>query len=579
MRSMSDFIKEDTPKYNKFMLEGYGYNKMKTAYEYIDEFFKFACENKTKTHLKYLGCRKVSPQEEIKLMYNVKSKYVYDCSLSYTYLVEYVFQYADEPTVRKYYFYLPYFEKGNVFQISGSKFVVMSMLANKVISIGDNVIFVNIHTSKYNVYRVFHSVVVNGVYQRVPVIISSLYKNQSKKLEDTTKAYTIIFHYLLCVYGYTKTTEMLLGFTPEVTYGENKKSNYVNVTTTGQAPKGYIKPKTLYQGTNMYFSCPQEKYNEDVKYVIGNLMYLIDNFPDIITIEELDNTLLWTKLLGEIIHSGKHQLSYIMEKMNAHFSDICSSLDVHTIEKLKDVGYDNILTTLDLLYLIFKNYNNWIMSDEVRSIYNNKCYETETYVLNPITSNFVRAMLDLSKEELRNNKEPLDSKTVTKIMKVYMRERSIFKLKSQSSSKLILNAIEYSGDHLYFKNTAMVSEQESNPVNVKKQENSPVEKKKLSASMITVGNILGLPKKNPTPVVRMNPYVNVDYKTGTVLAHPYYNNIISITEKYLSNFVDFDTVKNQISELENADSEEENDNSEDTEDYSDTDIDTEDMDE
>lgn len=554
IRTMADFIKNDIPTYNRFMNEGYGYYKMKTAYEYVDEFFKFACEYKTKTHMKYLGCRKVSPDEEIKLMYSLRNRYIYDCSQSSIYLVEYTFQYADEPTQRKHYFYLPYFEKGNVFQLGGSKFVVMPVLANKVISIGDNVIFINIQTSKYNIYRTFHSVTVNSMYQRVPVITATLYKNQSKKLEDTTKAYTIILHYLIAVYGYTQLCQLYLGFVPEVTYGEEDKKGYTSIGSVKIAPKGYIKSKEFYPATNITFYVKNENFSEKVTYFIGNLLYLIDNFPDVITIEELDNKLLWMKLLGEIIHSGKHQLSYIMEKMNAHFSDICSSLDINTMQKLKDIGYSDINTTLDLLYLIFKNYNNWIMSEEVRTIYNNKAYEVESYVLNPITSNFVRAMLDLSKEELRNNKEPLESKVVSTIFNKYLKERSIFKLRSQKTAKLILNSVEYSGDHLFFKNTALIAEQESNPINIDKQENSPSEKKRLIASMITVGNILGLPKKNPTPVVRMNPYVNVDYKSGTILPHPKYNPIIEATERYLSNIADIETSSIEINEMTNDDS-------------------------
>ncbi|MCX2581676.1 hypothetical protein OQ641_27855, partial [Klebsiella pneumoniae] len=80
-----------------------------------------------------------------------------------------------------------------------------------------------------------------------------------------------------------------------------------------------------------------------------------------------------------------------------------------------------------------------------------------------------------------------------------------------------MTSIEYSGDHLYFKNTAMVIQQESDFVNVQEVSMNTLEKKKMNTSMAAIGSILGLSKKNPIPVVRLNPYVNVDFDTGTVL--------------------------------------------------------------
>ena len=60
------------------------------------------------------------------------------------------------------------------------------------------------------------------------------------------------------------------------------------------------------------------------------------------------------------------------------------------------------------------------------------------------------------------------------------------------------------------------------------------ERRKLVASMATVGSILGLSKKNPTPLIRVNPYVNTD-ANGTVLPHPEYDEIIRRTDLLLAN--------------------------------------------
>lgn len=564
--NFDDFVKNDTPSFNDFMMQGYAYKKNESAFEYVDEFIRYTCNEKTKTHIQYLGCRRLSPKEEIKYMYNGK-RYVYELAMSDIYLVEYSFKYGSNDTILKYHTYLPYLSPGNIIKFSGVNLVIMPLLSNKVISIGDNIIFVNINTAKYNFYRYLHGISVDNIIQRVPIITAQLYKNQSKKLENTTKAYTILIHYLLGHYGFTELCKLYLGFVPIVSYGPINKEGYVSIKSTGMIPHGYIKDRGPYNPSNIVFSVKESDYNENVSYFLGNIIYLLDNFPDVITIDYLDNTLMWKKLLGEIIHSGNHRLNYIMEKMNAHFKDVNSLLDPVTRSKLKSIGRE-VNTTMELIYIIFQNYNNWIMTNNVKSFYYNKSYETETYILNAITSNILRAILDISKEELRINSQELDVKDVTKIFNKYITKKLIFLLRR---NKLLVTSLEYSGDSLYPKNTALIVEQEANPINVDKEGNSPIEKKKLHGSMITIGTLLGLPKKNPIPIVRLNPYVNVDYATGTILPDKDHNDIIDKTSVLLNNIISADDVANDV--LDDIELNEDNDESisNDDDDYDDND--------
>lgn len=538
LRTLSSFIAEKTPKFNKEIVEGLCYHKINKALEYIDNFIKYSVSSKTNTHLQYLGYRTLTPKEEIKFLFNKTGKILYDIAKNDIYLVEFTFRYGDEPNNRVYYFYLPYMNKGNIIHLSGNRFLVMPVLANKVVSVGDKIIFINILTAKYSFTRTYYSVVVNDVFTRVSIVNTELYKNQAKKLEDTTKANTIVMHYLLANYGYTKTMQMLLGFVPTPVYDYNKDDKIV-IRPTGTAPHGYIKNKDIYSASNIKFVVDKDKYNEEVLYCIGNIFYIIDHFPDAITIDLLDDRFMWKKLLGEIIHSGNHGLAYLMEKINAHFIDLNSSFDAMTLSKLKDIGIDST-NLINLLVIIFKNFNNWIMKADAQSLYHNKTYETESFILANLTSRITRIVLDVNKEELRTNGNKLDSKVVDKIFKKYFVTRAIFGLKKE---KQFVASVEYSGDHLYFKNTSMVVQQESDFVNINDVNLNTSEKKKITGSMATVGSILGLSKKNPIPIVKMNPYVNIDYRSGTILPHPEYNHIIEATDRLLSNIVITDTVE------------------------------------
>lgn len=543
MKTLAKFIANKTPKFNKQAVEGLTYHRLNHAITYIDNFIKYSCNSKTNTHLQYLGYKELLPKEEIKFLFNKTSKIIYDIAENNIYLVNFMFKYGDEEQIRHHQFYIPYMNKGNIIQLSGNSFLVQPVLSDKVISIGDRIIFINILTAKYSFDRLYFSIQVQqvgqitGNYNRISIVKTELYKNQVKKLEDTTKASTTVMHYLLANYGYTKTMNLLLGFVPTPVY-DYSKNNKVILSSTGNVPHGYIRNKQLYQPTNIKFLIDEDKYNENVLYAIGNIFYIIDNFPEAISIDELDNTLIWKRLLGEIIHSGNHGLAYLSEKINAHFNDLNSNFDTITINKLHDIGVDSS-NLIKLLMIIFKNFNNWIMNAEVRSLYHNKTYEVESFALSHLTSRITRIVLDINKEELRINNEKLDSKIIDKIFKKYFITRAIFSLKKE---KQYVASIEYSGDHLYPKNTAMVIQQESDPVNIKKSDVNTSERKKIVASMATVGSILGLSKKNPVPIVRLNPYINIDPTNGSVLPHPIYNSIIEETDKLLANIVISDSI-------------------------------------
>lgn len=538
MRTLGGFIEEISPKFNYQMVEGISTARINRAVEYIDQFIRYSVQRKTSTHLRYLGFKELGPKEEMKFLFSKTSKVMYDIAENDIYLVEFYFQYGDSQDIKTCLFYLPYLHKGNIIHLSAGKFLVMPTLADKVISVGQKIIFINILTAKYSFSRSYAGVVVDDKLHRVPVINTELYKNQSKKLEDTTKARTTVMHYMLANYGYSKTMEMLLGFVPKAVYDSNLKG-YVVVKSTGKPPHGYIRNKTIYETTHIKFLVPEDKFNENALYVIGNIFYILDNFPEIVSIDELDNTVMWKRLLAEIIHSGNHGLAYLSEKINAHFSDLNSSFDTITIGKLQDGG---VMSTslIELLVVIFQNFNNWIMNSESRSLYHNKSYEVESFVLAPITSRITRTVLDISKEELRINGGQLEMKTVDKILNNYMKTRSIFILRKGCS---FVASVEYSGDHLYPKNTAMVVEQESDFVNITGEPNTS-ERKTLVATASTVGSILNLSKSNPTPLLRANPYVRVDPITGTILPHEHLMDILEATDKLLANtsMVDADTL-------------------------------------
>ena len=536
MSTFAQYIQDNSPLFNKEMVEGMAHHRLQYAVKYLDRFIRYGCEGKTQTHLKYVGYKELNPKDAMKVVFSGSGKAKCDIAENDLYLVEFYFQYGDHEELIRQPLYVPYVQKGNIMYLSGGKWLVMPVLADKVVSVGEKIIFINIITAKYSFTRSYHAVRVDGHLSRVSLVNSVLYKNASQRHESTTKAHPIALHYLLAREGYEATMQRLLGFVPEVTFDDHTPG-YVTVGPTGQAPQGYIGAKHAYHPSTLRFRIPEELYSEKVLYVLGNLFYVIDNFVQRVTLESLNSTMSWRVFLGEIIHSGKYPLAYLDKKITAHFKDLESRFDNLTIDKLRDMDIQ-ATNLLELIEIIFLNFNNWIMNAEQKTLYGTKSFEVETFVLSCLTSAINRVLLDISKEELHEGGAQLPVEKVQQFFKKNLSMRKIFALRAHAKeTPTFFTSVDYCGDHYYPKNTAMIMYQESDFTNSKKPESATTDKKKLIASMATVGSILGLSKRNPTPLVRLNPYVRTDPLNGTILPHPQYADIIERTDVLLSNSV------------------------------------------
>lgn len=108
----------------------------------------------------------------------------------------------------------------------------------------------------------------------------------------------------------------------------------------------------------------------------------------------------------------------------------------------------------------------------------------------------------------------------------FIRMGAMFKL--QDGDKLVCEVVGYSGDHLYPKITAIVAEQESQAGGGREANKRVIPGRQhwLDLSMVFMGSMLNLPKANPTPVVRANPWMTVDPKTGTVVPNPKFKDLM-----------------------------------------------------
>lgn len=252
--------------------------------------------------------------------------------------------------------------------------------------------------------------------------------------------------------------------------------------------------------------------------------YIVDHFPDRFKadLSYLDDTALWMILIGHIRLSGVYGEHKLHTKIAEHFESLDGYLDTVVKEKLAERGI--ILENYyDLLNYIQVNFNEMIRENESSGLcVYGKNMEVLSYLLYDILYGFVMVKFRLNKILSRR---PLTLKDVTENYHRQVRMGAIFSL---SSGKIITEAVSYSGDSLYPKITAVIAEQKNRAGANRGQSDRVVVGPHywIDLSMVTVGSVLNLPKSNPTPVARVNPWITIDRRTGTVLPNPKFEKLI-----------------------------------------------------
>lgn len=529
--TLDEFIKRKTPPMNKRVAEGLSFHEMKNALNDIDRHLKYASLDRTRTHLKYLRHRVLPPREVFNIRFKTSSTRPYDMAKNSMYLVEFIFHYADEEEPRTQIIGIPYIDKYNTFILNDKEWLLEPTFADKVVSIGDSQIFINVITAKYTLGRILYTILEDNLPRNVSVMVGELYRNQVKQGDDTTKAKSTFIHYLLGYYGYSKTMEIVLGFVPKPVYDVENPDEFTVYSSTGSKPDGFVGPESNYRKNTIKFIVPKDKNTPETLYCIGNVLYVLDNFSNsIVDINQLDDPLIWRRYMGEIIHTGNRAISETMRQMSMHFKDLDYEFNASTIQKLEDIDI-KATGLIQLLTTIFINFNRWIVTGSERSIYGNKTLEVNPYALSRVTSAFTKLYLNINKEEQKSPNGILTPEEVSKVFKDHLNEWLMNGLRNES---LFVSSIEDSSDHSYFKKTAFISRQESNSVNTANKGGNTSTRHKLTASMATQGSALYLSKKNPDLGQRQNPYVTLCPVTNTVLPDPDFFKIVEDTDVMLA---------------------------------------------
>jgi hypothetical protein len=506
-----------TPHINPLIAKGLAVHHMKNAEAFIDSVFRIVAKS-FPPEIKYLGSRRCTPYEEYaEASRSKQSRIQYDVARSDIYLVEYKFQFLDEEPIKRF-IYLPFVGQAGTIFLSGSRFVISPVLADQVISVSLNSVFVRLLKAKLTFNRVNFSLKIDGASVPQRIAWAKIYNKKPNKTapKATTSAKSTLVHYLLAKYGLHQMYALFADCHPiigreEITRERFPQSDWVICESLGFTPRNY---KSYYSASELKIAIPRVEWNRSVELLTAGVFYVIDHFPDNVAPEHVDDPRLWQHLLGQVIWSGHVSAGKLINDVNDHILSLDEYLDTQHARKLKDIGYES-RDIYHLMFHIINNYDEWSQTadDRVSTMYDKElnvlqfvCYDTIS-AINQLYFNIVSA----KKKDYANSTQPARSfnrQKVERMMGMNLRQGLVWELTKGDHGEVTTTGT--SGDNMALKVTSLLTPQNKSTKQTGKSRVSLEDPtKRLHVSVAEVGGCWALPKADPDGRSRINPTIQI----------------------------------------------------------------------
>lgn len=535
-RFLASFIDENVPDVNKDVMDGYALVQMKGIEGYICKLVQ-SISRSMPAGIRFKGMQRCSPEEEYRERTKLKTnKRTYDIAKLDFYYVKFIFEYNGEELPPRYQ-QIPFLGDAAILHISGTKYHVTPVLSHKVLSPGENSVFVQLIRDRFTFQRSNYAFIADGLTEMSHVVWSNIYRRTKKAQNNvaaTTKANACIVHYFFGKYGFTHTFQKFLGFTPvvgteeEITPEVYPASDWVicqsYYRSIGGKPVGYI--QSTYAATRIRLAIRRDKWNSFCKYMVAGFFYCIDHFPsEMHSPELLDNTSLWKVLMGHIVFSGQYGWDKLHDSISEHYQYVDKYADSVIVEKVAARGYI-IEDFYDLLGIILRDFNE-LIHDEKASNLNmyGKVLETRYYLLDAMVQGLMTTIFKLNKLA---GKRVLSPKDIIDAFNKSWRPGMI--ISSISNNRDITSVVSCSTDHKYPKITSHISEQEGRSNNSKGNNTGG---RLFDISMAVIGNAFYMSKSNPSPTSRVSLFAKIDPYTCETMENPILAEVHEVTDKLL----------------------------------------------
>jgi hypothetical protein len=550
-RELSRLYDQHTPKLNPDLAGGLAQKHMQEGEAWVDSVYRAVARGFPPNFI-YVRGERCTPQQEFDEATRKKNnKRMFDVARSDIYMMKYIFRHTDKngkvEEINRY-MYLPFVSDAGVIYLGGSRFVISPILADRVISKGEDSIFVKLIRAKLTFQREQQHFLANDVTGRdfretVHVAWSLVYnKNQKmQKLKPVIKANTTLVHYLLCKFGFAEMFSKFGNCTPivgdatTISEAEYPPSDWVICKTNTHTRPARTYTLKSYTPTTIRLAIRREEYTPMVKNLVCGFFYIVDHFPSRVQPKYLGTVeapkprerALWMVLMGHLLFSSNINEGKLEDDIAEHIRSLDEYIDEVMKLKFKDIGMP-IDDIYQLFGIVLENFQEWILAarDHVSSMYD-KELSVLYYVLDEITKQINKFYFKLKAA----SKKDLNTKEITTMMNQTLRTGLVYSITKKHGE---VSTISCPGDNKAFKTTAQLVPQTSSSRQTGRKDNAAISDptKKIHISVCEVGGYANLPKSDPSGHARLNPHLRTDAK-GVVLRDPALIELLDSTQAKL----------------------------------------------
>lgn len=450
-------ITEQMPSFNQEVVDGLAVAEMEHVEDYIERVWQ-CVQPDFPPGLKYEGMRRLNHKEEF--FVNAKrgqSPSTVEIARSNVYMVEFKLSYQGQ-MLNPCYTYLPIVEDGGIMYIRGSMCSICPVLADVAISVGTDYIFIPIFRDRITYYRHQHHFRVDGVQKPVYVVWSNIHHEIKKGTKaGGSRIVTTLAHYLFAKYGVTETfkkyanADVKIGTSDTITREKYPKDDWVICSSIHKRP---LKLKdNAYVNPDVVLAVRRDQYTETVENLMAGFFYVADYFPRRVIAEDVDETYLWTVLLGISIWGFGISEGQLAEKAEGHLHSLDGYIDNEARKDLMEEGLI-VRDIYDLFIYLIDNFTKRIVEayPNLSSMYDKKLMVLR-YVMKDLVANINLFMYRLK----ANQKKQLTAKDISERLNNEISPNVIMRINSGHGE--VDTGVSSPGDNKYFKITGRICKQ------------------------------------------------------------------------------------------------------------------------
>lgn len=549
------FVDQNVPHLNMDLVNGLACIHMEESLRYIDSIWKSAAVS-FPDKVTYEGYRVCTPEEMYRYSFksgNSKrrkrqgaagkgsSEKQYEIAQTNFYLVEYFIHFEGQPLNNKVILALPYVTTGGKVTISDTDWYISPVLADKVISIGSEHIFVRLLRDRLTFSRLptGYPVVINGVRDSIGLVISQIY-HQKKGVGEpkpSTNAKTSMSHYLFCKHGFQGALKKYAKC--DVVVGDNftekdyPPDKYFLYKTSGIAPRmqGSRRRQFTYVPPSICVAVPREQHNERAKVMIGALFYVADYFPAFIRPEYVHDPRTWITPIGYILLTDDMNRGKLEEQMHDHIDSLDEYADPIVIANMKKIGIE-INDIYDFFAIVAENFGYWIANSQDKI---NSMYDKEMSVLYFVYFDVIKAIFWMNFKLKTASKKNITRNDVEAITKECLKFGLMYGLTKRHGE---VATKSYCGDNKAFKITADLVPQTATGQRTKGKSSdrgtSGDPSKKRHVSVGELASMACMTKSDPTGRSRLNHWALLDSSKTMIVRNPEFEQMLDFITAMLS---------------------------------------------